>query len=179
MFFIADKQVSFLKDSEQMGLSNSTCTISLILEGIASVDDLYDWDDDDREKWTSNSKKSDRFQNPNNAANIIAQVLFKVSVKSLKRLNIASKLIRYYESVSIVISAANILWVVMNKFNIQRKYMVEKSKQTKPDVPKLVRKTAVAKWNDSIKVHAAQVFGARKATLEYLIRPIDAVVAPH
>ena len=90
MFFIAAQQVSFLKDSDQMGLSNSTRTLSLILEGIASVDDLYDWDDDDREKWNSNIKKLDRFQDPNNAANLIAQVLFKVSVKSLKRLNIAS-----------------------------------------------------------------------------------------
>ena len=58
MFFIADKQVSFLKYSDQMGLSNSTCTLSLILEGIASVDDLSDWDDDDWDKWNFNSKKS-------------------------------------------------------------------------------------------------------------------------
>ena len=91
-----------------MGFSNSTFTLSFILEDIASVDDLSDWDDDDWEKWNSNSKKSDRFQNPNNAANIIAQVPFKVPVNSLKRLNIASKLIRYYDSVSIVLSAANI-----------------------------------------------------------------------
>ena len=162
-----------------MGLYNRTGTISLIFGDIAAVDDLTDWDDNDWDQWKSNCKEPDRVQAPNNAANLIVQVPFKLSVKYLKRLKIASKLIRYYESVSIVISAANILWVVMNKFNIQRKYMVEKSKQTKPDVPKLVRKTAVAKWNDSIKVHAAQVFGARKATLEYLIRPIDAVVAPH
>ena len=56
--------------------------------------------------------------------------------------------------------------------------MVEKYKQTKPDVPKLLKNTTLAKWNDFIKVHAAQVFGARNATLEYLLRTNDAVVAP-
>ena len=67
----------------------------------------------------------------------------------------------------------------MNNFKIQRKSMVDKSKQTKPDVPKLINNTTVAKWNNSIKVHASQVFGAKKATLEYLISINDVVVDPH
>ena len=179
MFFIAAQQVSFQEDYYQMGFSNSTFTLSFILEDIASVDDLSDWDDDDWEKWNSNSKKSDRFQNPNNAANIIAQVPFKVPVNSLKRLNIASKLIRYYDSVSIVLSAANIRWMVMNNFEIQRKYMVEKSKETKSDASKLVKNTTVANWKDSVKVRAAQVIGVRKDILEYLLRTKYVVVAPH
>ena len=62
--------------------------------------------------------KPDRVQDPNNAANLISQVLFKVSVKSLKRLNIAFKLIRYYDSVYFVLRPANIRWVVMNNFEI-------------------------------------------------------------
>ena len=66
----------------------------------------------------------------------------------------------------------------MNNFETQCKSMVEKSKQTKPDVPKLVKNTTVSKWNDSIRVHAAQVFGARKDAFEYLLRTNDAVVAP-
>ena len=66
----------------------------------------------------------------------------------------------------------------MNTFEIQHKYMVNKYKQTKQDVPKLINNTTIAKWNDSIKVHEDQVFGARKATLEYLLRTNDAVVAP-
>ena len=121
-----------------MGLSNRTRTLSLIIEGIASVDDLADWDDNDWDKWHSKSKNPDRVQDPSNAANLISQVPFKVSVKSLKRLKIASKLIRYYDSVSIVLIAAKILRVVMNNFDIQRKYMFKKYKQTKPDVPRLV-----------------------------------------
>ena len=162
-----------------MGLSNSTRTLSLILEGIAAVNDPSDWYDNYWYQWNSNYKKPDRVQDPNNAANIIAQVPFKVSVKSLKRLKIASKLIRYYDSVSIVKSATNICWMVMNNFEIKCKSMVYKSKQTKPDVPKLVNNTTLSKWNDSIKVHEDQAFGDRKATLEYFLSTNDAVVALH
>ena len=179
MVFTAAQQVSFFEDADQMGLSNRNRTPSLIIEGIAAVDDITDWDDDYWDKWNSNYKKPDRVQYTQNAANIIAQVPFKVSVKSLKRPKIASKLIRYYDSLSIVLSAGNIHWVVMNNFEIQRKSMVNKSKLTKPDVTKLVKNTTLSKWNNSIKVHAYQVFGTSKATLEYLLRKNDAVVAPH
>ena len=41
------QQVYFFEDSDQMGLSNRARTLSLILEVIATVDDLADWDDDD------------------------------------------------------------------------------------------------------------------------------------
>ena len=162
-----------------MSLSNSTRTLSLIIEGVTAVDYITNWDDDDWYQWNSNWKKPDRVQDPNNATNLISKVPFKVSPNSLKRLKISSKLIKYYDSVYIVLSAANIRWVVMNNFDIQLKSMVEKSKQTKPDVTKLVKNITVSKWNDSIKVHAAQVFGVRKATLEYFLRKNDAVVAPH
>ena len=67
----------------------------------------------------------------------------------------------------------------MDNFNIQRKSMVENSKQTKLNVPKLVKNTTLAEWNYSIKAHAYQGSGARKATLEYFLRTNDEVVAPH
>ena len=67
-----------------MGLSNSTNTLSLVLEGIATVDDIADWDDNDWDQWNYNCKKPIRVQDTNNTANIIAQVPFKVSFKYLK-----------------------------------------------------------------------------------------------
>ena len=57
--------------------------------------------------------------------------------------------------------------------------MVEKSKQTKPDIPKLSNNSTVAKWDDSIRVFASQVYRSRKSTLEYLIRSKIAVTMPH
>ena len=45
-----------------MGLSNSTNTLSLVLEGIATVDDIADWDDNDWDQWNYNCKKPVRVQ---------------------------------------------------------------------------------------------------------------------
>ena len=47
MVFTAAQRVYFFGDADQMGLSNRTRTLSLIIEGIHTVDDLADWDDDD------------------------------------------------------------------------------------------------------------------------------------
>ena len=57
--------------------------------------------------------------------------------------------------------------------------MVENSKQTKPDIPKFSNNSTVAKWDDSIRVYASQVYGSRKSTLEYLIRAKIIVAIPH
>ena len=46
MVFTAAQHVSFFEDADQMGLSNSNCTLSRIIEGIAAVDYLADWDED-------------------------------------------------------------------------------------------------------------------------------------
>ena len=60
MVFTASQQVYFFGDADQMGLSNRTCTLSLILEGISAVDDLADWDNYDWYQRKSNCKKPDR-----------------------------------------------------------------------------------------------------------------------
>ena len=67
----------------------------------------------------------------------------------------------------------------MDNFEIQRKSMVEKSKQTKPKIPKMSKNSTVAKWDYSIRVYASQVYGARKSTLEYLIRAKISVAMSH
>ena len=57
--------------------------------------------------------------------------------------------------------------------------MVEKSKHTKPEIPKLSKNSTVSKWDESIRVYASQVYGARKSTLEYLIRYKISMAMPH
>ena len=46
MVSTAAQHVSFFEDADQMGLSNRNCTLSRIIEGIAAVDYLADWDED-------------------------------------------------------------------------------------------------------------------------------------
>ena len=101
-----------------------TRTLSVVIEGIATAEDLAFWDEEDWDQWNFICKNPYRVQDTNNTANLITQVPFKVSVKSLKRLNIASKLIRYYDSVPIVLIDAKIQRVMMNNFDIQCKSMV-------------------------------------------------------
>ena len=62
MVLAATKQVSFFEDSDNIGLSNRTQTLSLALEGIATVDDLADWDEDDWYQWNHNCKNPNKVQ---------------------------------------------------------------------------------------------------------------------
>ena len=50
-----------------------------------------------------------------------------------------------------------------------------KSKESNPKIPKMGNKLSIAKWDDSLRAYTSQVFGARNATLEYLMRPEVAV----
>ena len=112
----------------------------------------------------------DNIADPNNPALIIAVAPYPLSAKSLKRLKTASKLVRYYDLVAIPLTAANMKWLVMDNFITQKKAMKPKVTDTKPDVPKLTKNMTVAKWDDSLRVYASQVFGARKSTFKYLLR---------
>ena len=91
----------------------------------------------------------------------------------------ASELIRYYESVSIELTETKICWPVIENYEIQRKAIYLRNKQTVPDVPKIGKTTTVAKWNDSIMVYSGQVFGERKSSLKYVIQYNGGVVMPH
>ena len=143
------------------------------------MDDLAKWEDDNWDQWMSNCKKPGRIPDTINAAQLIHQFPFPLSFKSLKRLNIASRMFCYYDSISVDLTVPNLHWTVLDNFEIQRKVMATKFKQLSPNVPKLGNNTNVAKWNDYIIVHAGQVFGARNYTIEYLLRANAAVMAPH
>ena len=84
----------FFEDTDQMGLTHRTRTLSLNTEGIITVGELAEWKDDDWDQWKNNCKKPDRILDPENPANLIHQTTFAISVKSFKRLKAASELIR-------------------------------------------------------------------------------------
>ena len=92
------------------------------------MDELAEWKDDDWDQWKNNCKKPNRILDPENPANIIHQIPFSFSVKSFKRLKVASELVRYYESVSNELTATKIRWAVIENYEIQRKavYLVLK-----------------------------------------------------
>ena len=179
MVLTAAQIIAFFEEPLQCGLENRTRIDSLDAEGISSIDDLAEWEDDDWDQWSKNCKRPDKSPDPNNPGQLIDTVPYSLSVKSLKRLKIASKLVRYYQSVSIGITASNMRWVVLKNFSIQIEAMSLKSKESNPEIPKMTNKLSIAKWDDSLRAYMSLVFGARNATLEYLMRPAVAVVNPH
>ena len=179
MVLTAAQITALFKDASPMGFSNRTRFHSLNAEGITLVNDLAKWEDGDWNQLMSNCKNPDKIPDPINAAQLIHQAPFPLLVKSLKRLNIASRMFCYYDSISVDLTVPNLHWTVLDNFEIQRKVMATKFKQLSPNVPKLGNNTNVAKWNDYIIVHAGQVFGARNYTIEYLLRANAAVMAPH
>ena len=70
MVLTAALQLSFFEYDDQVGLSNRTRNLFLVLEGIATADDLADWYDDDWYQWNCNCKKLDTVQD----ANLVTQV---------------------------------------------------------------------------------------------------------
>jgi len=100
-------------------------------------------------------------------------------VKSLKRLKIASKLIRHYEAISMEPVADNIKWNCLKSYDQQHKALLDKKKNsTLNSVPKLNKSTTVPRWMDSIRLYLRLIYGGRDSNLLYLIRENDAVHAP-
>ena len=123
MVLIGAQIIAFFEDVAQMELSNRTRFYLLNYEGITLVDDLAKWEDDDWYQNISNCKKPDRIPDPINAAQLIHQVPFPLLVNPLKRLKISSRIVSSYESVSVDLTAPNLRWRVLDKFEIQRKAM--------------------------------------------------------
>ena len=90
MVLTADQITSLFEDADQMGLTHRTRTLSLNSEVIITVGELSEWKDDDWDQWKNNCKKPDIIPDPANLANLIHQTPFAISVKSLKRLKVAS-----------------------------------------------------------------------------------------
>ena len=149
-----------------MGLDNRTRVDSLDAERISTVDGMAEWNDDAWDSWFVNCKRHDKIPDPANHGQLIAQAPFRISVKSIKRLKAAARLVRYYESIGVVLTPANISWDTIKNFELQRTAMDEDSKKRAPNVPKLNKNTTVAKWDDSFKVHVRKSYGAREAALK-------------
>ena len=82
-----------------MGLS--ACTQNqLAAEGITDPDDLADFDN--KEAWAQiveNCRHPPKIANPNNANQLVAQEPFQLPEKSLMRLKMAVKSVKYFNSI--------------------------------------------------------------------------------
>ena len=116
--FIATKITSFFREATQMGISARTCQ-ALEDEGISTVANLHVWEYDEGDQFTQNCNRPPKIVDPTNAQALINQPAFKVPFKSLKRLEEASRIGRFYDNVGLRYVTANMRWnQVINKFMI-------------------------------------------------------------
>ena len=150
--------------------------VQLEKEGITTVSDLIYFDEDTFDQIAANlCRPTGRINDPNpNAAlrSTIPTPPFVVGAKSQKRLIVAAKLLKYYETVGRPLMAANIQWTsVMKNFDDQKKALENKMKADEPDVPKISKALPVIKWTEAFKDYLHRIIGVREIPLAYIIRP--------
>ena len=125
MVLTAAQATAFFESPDQMVIPHATM-VQMQLEGIQSVADLADFEKDSLQQLADNLRKpGGRIPDPDPnepAGATIPMPAFTYGAKSQKRLTVACDLIRYYQTVGRVLTAANIQWnQVMSNFEIQWK----------------------------------------------------------
>ena len=106
MVLTVAQTTAFFEDAAQMAIQHAT-VVQLQTEGITTVDDLEDFDEDDIDQVSSNLRRP-----PGGAG------AFTFGAKSQKRLLIACHLVRYYNTVGRTLTAANMQWThIMKNFS--------------------------------------------------------------
>jgi hypothetical protein len=146
-----------------MGIHNDT-VLQLQQKGIASVDDLSEFHKETIEQLAANLRRpTGRILDPNPAAAqgaTIATPPFKFGVKSQQRLIIATKIIRYYDTVALNTTAGNLQWTpVMKHFSEQWKALTDKRGGDETEVPKITKALPIIKWTESFADYAHRVIG--------------------
>ena len=171
---------SFFQDNDQMAIPNAT-VVQLATEGIALIDDLSDFTDDEFTQLASNLRNPPGIPNPNLAAGgpaIVPVPAFVLGAKSLKRLKIAARAVRYYEAISRPLSAGNMHYNnVLKTFELQWKALETRKEEDEPDVPKITKNLRVTRWSEAFSDFLRRIIGVRNAPLVYVIRENDAVGA--
>ena len=90
---------SLFRDADQMGLSALT-QAQLAGEGITDIDDLADFEN--KKAWVQiveNCKRPPKIADPNKANQLVAQEPFQLPAKSLTRLKVDAKTVKYFNSI--------------------------------------------------------------------------------
>ena len=181
MVLTAAQNTAFFEDAAQMGIPHET-VIQLQQEGISTVADLADFDEDSLKQLADNLRRpGGRAPDPNPGAAPGATIPtppFAFGAKSQKRLLVACNLVRHYNTVGRMITAANMQWnTVMRNFEIQWKALKDRKDADEPDIPKITKALPVVKWTEAFEDYLSRVVGVRTIPLACVIRADDAVPA--
>ena len=156
--------------------------LQLIQEGISSVDDLAEFDNESLKQIAENLRRpTGRIDDPNPTAPAGATIPtppFVFGAKSQIRLRVSAELVRYYQTVGQELSAANMQWnPIGKKFQQHWKALEDRKKDDTPDTPKITKSLPIIKWTEAFADHLSRVCGARTIPLSYVIRQHDIVPA--
>ena len=144
-------------------------------EGLETVDDLAEFDDESLKQITDNLRRpGGRIPDPNPGAATGATIpapSFVFGVKSQLRLKSATTITKYYETVGRTPSAGNMRWnPVIKTFIKHWKSLKARKDNTDPEMPKISKTLSIMKWTESFSDFARQIVGSRTIPLSYVIR---------
>ena len=150
---------SFFQGAAQMAIPSATRT-QLSVEGIKTVNDLLDFDKDSLDQVANNLRRPGGGASP-----------FVFGAKSHKRLLVATKLVKFYNTVGRTLSAENMQWNhVMRNFEEQWKALEDRKSEDAPDTPLISKDLPVIKWVEAFRDHLHRCIGSRCVPLAYVIR---------
>lgn len=177
MVFTGNQTTAFFEDNDQMGLVNRT-RVFLQSEGITDVEDLSEFTTKD--SWSQLLENCKRPPQVTDAAgNLVSQAAFRIGAKSLRRLKVAAKCVKYYQDTGRDLSANNMMWSTrLSAFEVSWKALEDaKEKDPTNKLPILTRNFPIDKWLESYHNYADQRIGVRTCPLTYILREDSAVPA--
>ena len=107
---------------------------------------------------------------------------FIFGVKSQKRLQVVCELVRFYDTIRRLLTAANVQWnMQMKNFGEQWKALKTRKEDDKAETPKISMDLPTIKWVETFRDHLYRCIGVRNIPLTYVVRPyvvVAAVVPP-
>ena len=169
--------IAFFTANDQMAIPTRTCQ-QLATEGITLVDDLAEFEDADFKQVAYNLSHPPPVPNQAVPPVLVPQQPFILGAKSLRRLKVAAKAVRYYHAVGRTTSATNMHYMnTLRNFELQWNSVEEKIAADEPEVPKITKNTQITRWSESFIDFLHQCYGVRKAPLAYVVRK-EALVTP-
>jgi hypothetical protein len=177
MVFTAAQTAAFFEQADQMCIPRPTVN-QLAVEGIVTVQDLEEFDDDSLDTLSANLRKpAGTMPDPNDPNRVVPLHGFVFGAKSLKQLKVAAKAVRYYVTVGRELTPANMNHSnVLQTFDEEWKSLELRRKEDTPSVPKINPKSSdITRWTESFGDFLHKVVGVRYIPLSYVIRESAAV----
>lgn len=158
---------------------NGATVQQLVHEGIQTVDDLVNFDEDSLKQVAENLRRPPgRIPDPTigqaggaAAGAMIQAPPFPFSAKSQSRLLVATDLLKFYRTIGFVITPGSMQWnPVMQNFSEQWKAIKDAKKETQPEVPVITKALPIIRWSESFKDHLSRCTGVRNISLAYVVR---------